>query len=85
VWDFTGGGTFSGRQASEKNYAVEFASSPPEHVGKLAQTFAIGNEMSAISEWSAGAFKGYKALIYVRDVDTWEIRLEYVNISMISR
>jgi len=35
VWDFAGSGTFSGRQAIEKNYAAEFAASPPEHVGKL--------------------------------------------------
>ena len=37
VWDFEGGGTFLGREAIEKHYAAEFASSPPEHAGNLAQ------------------------------------------------
>jgi ketosteroid isomerase-like protein len=71
------GGLASGRQAIEKKFAVDFASSPGNASHKLLQVYAVGNEMSVISEWSAGAFKGYKAFIYVRDADTWKIRLEY--------
>jgi uncharacterized protein (TIGR02246 family) len=66
--------TVSGQQAIEKAYAVEFASIPGELGGKVVQVYAIGNEMSAISEWSKGPFKGYIARIYVRDADTWKIR-----------
>ena len=44
--------TVSGQQAIEKTYAAEFASSPVEFAGKLVQVYAIGNQMSAISEWS---------------------------------
>src|SRR5215469_17241041 len=50
--------TVSGQQAIEKTYAAEFASSPVEFAGKLVQVYAIGNQMSAISEWSIGLFKG---------------------------
>jgi ketosteroid isomerase-like protein len=77
--------TVSGQQAIEKAYAVEFASVPGELGGKVVQLYAIGNEMSAISEWSKGPFKGYIARIYVHDADTWKIRLEYVILSMIPR
>jgi ketosteroid isomerase-like protein len=77
--------TVSGQQAIEKAYAVEFASVPGELGGKVVQLYAIGNEMSAISEWSKGPFKGYIVRIYVHDADTWKIRLEYVILSMIPR
>jgi hypothetical protein len=72
--------TVSGQQAIEKTYAAEFASSPVEFAGKLVQVYAIGNQMSAISEWSIGLFKGYIVRIYVRDADTWKIRLEYIQV-----
>ena len=35
--DWGEGGTFSGQQAIEKHYALDFASSPPEFVEKLIQ------------------------------------------------
>ena len=66
-------------QAIEKSLAVNFASSPPETVGKLVQMCAIGDEISATSEWSAGPWKGYSVKIYVRDADTWKIRMAYSN------
>ncbi|HYZ72581.1 MAG TPA: nuclear transport factor 2 family protein [Chthoniobacterales bacterium] len=75
--DWGEGGTFSGQQAIEKHYALDFASSPPKLVGKLTQVYAIGDKISAISEWSSGLWKGYDARIYVRDLDTWKIRMDY--------
>ena len=77
VLNWGGGGTFSGQQAIEKNYAVDFASSPPEFVEKLIHVYAIGGEISAISEWSHGIWNGYHARIYVRDADAWKIRMDY--------
>ena len=66
-------------QAIEKRYAVDFASSPPECVGELVQVHAIGDEISATYEWSAGSWKGYSLKIYVREADTWKIRMAYSN------
>jgi ketosteroid isomerase-like protein len=77
--------TISGQQAIEKAYASEFASVPGELGGKVVQMYAIGSEMSAISEWSKDQFKGYIVRIYDRDADTWKIRLEYDTVSMTPR
>jgi hypothetical protein len=43
--DWGEGGTFSGQQAIEKHYAVDFASSPPELAGKLTQVYTIGEQL----------------------------------------
>jgi ketosteroid isomerase-like protein len=76
--EWGGGGTVSGQQDIAKRYAADFASSPPDLVSKLVQVYAIGSEVSAISEWIRGGFKGYNVRIYVRAADTWNIRLSYV-------
>jgi uncharacterized protein (TIGR02246 family) len=75
--DWGEGGTFFGQQTIEKHYAVDFASSPPELVEKLTKVYAIGDKISAISEWSSGLWKGHGARIYVRELDTWKIRIDY--------
>jgi ketosteroid isomerase-like protein len=67
VLDWGEGGTFSGQQAIEKNYAIDFASSPPKFAEKLVHMYAIGDAISAISEWSQGLWKGYHTRIYVRE------------------
>jgi ketosteroid isomerase-like protein len=85
VLDWTGGGTINGREAIGKDFAVHFASSPPDVSGKLIQVYAVGDEMSTISEWSAGPWKGYSLKVYVRDADTWKIRMEYAILSMVPR
>jgi uncharacterized protein (TIGR02246 family) len=77
VLDWGEGGTFSGQQDIEKHYALDFPSSPPELVEKLIQVYAIGDKISAISEWSSGIRKGYRTRIYVRELDEWKIRMEY--------
>jgi ketosteroid isomerase-like protein len=75
--DWGEGGTFSGQQVIEKNYAVDFASSPPQFVEKLIQVSTIGDKISAISQWSQGKWKGYHARIYVRETGGWKIRMDY--------
>jgi ketosteroid isomerase-like protein len=76
VWDWENVGPFYGPQAIERHYAAHFVPNP-EFVDKLVQVSAIGNKISAISEYSAGQWKGYNARIYVRDADTWKILMEY--------
>jgi ketosteroid isomerase-like protein len=72
------GGLASGQQAIEKRYATELASNPGKFIDKLARVCPVGNEMCAISEGSWGLWKGYYLRIYVWDVDSWKIRVEYV-------
>ena len=75
--EWGGRGTISGQQDIAKRYSADFASSPPDLVSKLIQVYAIGSEVSAISEWIRGVLKGYNVRIYVRAADTWNIRLSY--------
>jgi hypothetical protein len=82
AWDWQGEvDTVSGRQAIEKWYAVTFAANPSEMVSKLVQVYAIGNEVSAISEWSTGPFNGYSVSIYYTDAVNWKIRMQYATLS----
>jgi len=66
-----------GREAIEKDFATNFASSPPDINGKVIQLYAIGDQIADISQWSTGNWQGYSSKIYVRDADTWKIRIEY--------
>jgi hypothetical protein len=66
------------QQAIKKRYEAQFVTSPGEFGGKLVQVYPIGSEISAISEWSWRQWKGRHAMIYVRDADTWKIRVEYL-------
>jgi ketosteroid isomerase-like protein len=85
VWNYDNRGTASGQQAIEKRYADELALSPGNLVEKLVQLYGVGDEITPISEWSKGVWKGYKVRIYVRDLDAWKIRMEYAILSMIPR
>jgi len=72
------GGLVSGPQAIGKRFAAEIATGPGKYLDKLVQVYPVGDEISAVSEWSWGAGSGYCARIYVRDADSWKIRVEYV-------
>jgi ketosteroid isomerase-like protein len=72
------GGLASGRQAIEKRYATEIASSPGKFADTLARVCPAGSEICAISEGSWGLWKGYYVRIYVWNADSWKIRVEYV-------
>jgi len=72
------GGLVSGPQAIEKRFAAEIATGPGEYLDKLVQVYPVGDEISAVSQWSWGAGNGYCARIFVREANSWKIRVEYV-------
>jgi ketosteroid isomerase-like protein len=81
-WE-TGGGAASGQQAIEKRYAVELAGGMTDHLIKLVQAYPIGSEVCAITKYSYAQWKGDAVCIFVRDADTWKIRLHYAISSMV--
>ena len=73
-------GLASGREAIGKRFAFDFASGPPgKMVNELVQVCAVGNDVCAISNTTVGTFKGHAVTLYVRDADTWKIRMAYVK------
>src|SRR5271166_1357010 len=79
------GGTASGREAIEKRFAADFAFNPAKMVTEVVQVYAIGNDICAIANTSVGGalvgtWKDQAATFYVRDADTWKIRMAYVNL-----
>lgn len=77
VTGWSGVNSISGQQEIQKFYAFNPAPSP--YAGKLLQVYAIGNEIAAISEWTAGNLKGYKMWVFVRDGNTSKIRMLYAT------
>jgi uncharacterized protein (TIGR02246 family) len=83
-------GLFSGRLAIEKRYADVFQRwHLTNYISKRDQLNAIGNEAWAVGEWSCTLegqngpvqVKGYDSGIYVRDGDTWKIRMATFNVA----
>ena len=83
-------GLFSGRPAIEKRYADVFQRwHLTNYISKRDQLNAIGNEAWAVGEWSCTLegqngpvqVKGYDSGIYVRDGDTWKIRMATFNVA----
>ena len=72
------GGTASGQPAIEKRYVAE-ATGATNMAHKLVQAYAIGNDVCAFTEYSVMMFKGQYVVIFVRDADTWRIRMAYAN------
>ena len=77
--DWSGGELRVGREAIEKAFESEFAASWRAIVGKLVQIYAIEDRIAAISEYRFGGWHGHRVGIYVRDADTWKIRMEFVT------
>ncbi|MBV9275063.1 MAG: DUF4440 domain-containing protein [Verrucomicrobia bacterium] len=79
--DWSGGELRVGREAIEKGFAVEFTASVPRVVPapKGVQRYAIEDRIVSISEYSQGPFHGHSLKIFVRDADTWKIRMEFVT------
>ena len=72
-----------GRKAMEKFFDTEFTgswSSSPR-VGKLVQIYAFEDSIASISEWSRAQYNGHSVQIFVRDPDTWKIRMEYNSVA----
>jgi uncharacterized protein (TIGR02246 family) len=81
VWSWASEGAASGQEAIEKRYESELASHPAKQSFKLVQVYPIGNEICAISEFVHYHMhgNGHVVAIYVRDADTWKIRMAYAN------
>jgi uncharacterized protein (TIGR02246 family) len=72
-----------GRKAIEKLLETDFTgswSSSPR-VGKLVQMYAFEDSIASISEWSRAQYNGHSVQIFVRDPDTWKIRMEYNSVA----
>ena len=91
VVDWEAGTNFFGREAIEKGFAADFgamlygtwsASSPPNPVRKLVQMCACEDRIVTISKWSGGSSHGHSVEIYVRDADTWKIRMDFVTVTL---
>jgi uncharacterized protein (TIGR02246 family) len=77
------GALIVGRKAIEKLFETDFTgswSSSPR-VGKLVQMYAFEDSIASISEWSRAQYNGHSVQIFVRDPDTWKIRMEYISVA----
>jgi uncharacterized protein (TIGR02246 family) len=80
VADWPGGESSVGREAIKTALEVQFAGMSPRGVGKsITQMYAIDDRIAAISEFSQGFIHGHTVKIYVRDADTWKIRMEFAT------
>jgi uncharacterized protein (TIGR02246 family) len=79
--EVSAGGTAWGRKEIEERYVAELASHPGKQSFKLMQVCPIGDAICAISEFFHynTQTKGHYAAIYVREGDTWKIRMAYAN------
>ena len=71
----------SGQEAIEKRYAIELATGASAEV-KLVQVYPIGDEICALTESTSSTHIGHThhvVTIFVRDADTWKIRMAYIN------
>ncbi|MGA8658836.1 MAG: nuclear transport factor 2 family protein [Chthoniobacterales bacterium] len=75
------GGMARGRQEIEERYAADLASHPTKQSFKLVQVCAVGDAVCAIWEYLHfnTQTKGHCATIYVREGDTWKIRMAYAQ------
>jgi uncharacterized protein (TIGR02246 family) len=83
-------GTFHGRQAIEKSYALlDFTSwQIGNYVTTVGQVIAVGNEVRSTGRWSCvhkswsgtpGNADGYYSWVLVREGDTWKIRRNFAS------
>ena len=80
VADWPGGQSSVGREAIKTAFEVQFAGMSPRGVLKsITQMYAIDDRIAAISEFSQGWVHGHTVKIYVRDADTWKIRMEFAT------
>src|ERR1700751_2754433 len=75
------GGMAGGREEIEERYSADLASHPTKQSFKLLQVCAVGDAICAISEFFHynTQTKGHYAAIYVREGDTWKIRMAYAQ------
>ena len=74
------GGNASGQQAIKKRYEAEASeSSGSDMTHKLFQVYWIGDDICAFTEYRVMMWKNNCLMIFVRDADTWKIRMAYAN------
>ena len=79
-WGTEGETLASGQQAIKKRYESEASeSSAANMTHKLVQVYPVGDEICAFTNFSVMMWKGRRLMIYVRDADTWKIRMAYAN------
>ena len=80
VFQFEAEGTVSGQQAIQKRYEAEASESSASNMThKLVQVYPVGDDICAFTDYSVMMWKGHRLMIYVRDADTWKIRMSYAN------
>jgi hypothetical protein len=74
------GGLASGPQAIEKRFAAELASNPGNMSTSLSRSTRSATKYPLSRSGVGGAGSGYYARIYIRDANTWKIRVEYATL-----
>ena len=77
VW--SPGGTSFGLEVIRKMFANEFAKSPGKMFNTIVQMNQIGGDIWETMDTTVGLMDGHAARIFVRDGDTWKIRMTYVR------
>jgi ketosteroid isomerase-like protein len=74
----------AGLRTGRKAIATEYAGNSMSHTAtlttKIGQVYAIGNDVCAIMDWTVGHLRGRAAKIFIRDADTWKIRMAYLSL-----
>ena len=74
------GGAAVGQQAIEKRYESEASEGSATNMAhKLVQFYPIGSDICAFADRSVMMWKDKYLVIFVRDADTWKIRMAYAT------
>ena len=74
------GGAAVGQQGIKKRYESEASEgSATNMTNKLVQIYAIGSDICAFADRSVMMWKNKCLVIFVRDADTWKIRMAYAT------
>jgi ketosteroid isomerase-like protein len=72
-------GLLSGQEAIRRTYALDFASSTGKMATEVVQVSPLGDAFYEIANSNYGEWIDHSVTIYVRDGDTWKIRMIYAN------
>ena len=62
-------------------YKADFAANPGKMVNKLIALYPIGSAMCEIAHSQVGMYETQTVTIYVREGDTWKIRMLTFNVT----
>ena len=78
MFPFEAPAVISGQQAIQKRYEAEASESSASNMThKLVQVYPVGDDICAFTDYSVMMWKGHSLVVYVRDADTWKIRMSY--------